>query len=551
MKVAEIFIANVFSLYRKTVKREGYTGTETANTCVRCESWFNIKTFGSNATLYCPRCGSQHTRHQKYCDEAKVPKQVRMWIDAYKTVVSLKIEYTAFQEKINEMEYLSGREEFRFDAVTRRTTWREGTNFRSMSKPIDITNLFDTTGLQKKSTVMNSVLYHINNDSIPLVDKEKRKEMVGFIAKLRSTISHLIERREGRAPKGLFAHSFAAGTGCLLVPIKVLALKNAFPDAGFLDSGLYYEVDGARGYGFGRRDVLAFKTRKYLDFYNYRKVFDAALESSKKGADCMTAFILASKLPNTKGVRKLLQGDIFSLGKVIFAKKLISNYDLFLNTVEFVRPLEKDELKLCIILKKIYGERIYSHVFQCKPGTRERIDWDDSVNMFFELSKQGKEAFFAERPKLSDLHDWLVKKRVTEDTDDYAFDIPEHIIKRMEMQIDRVKFFIPQTRCALEEAGRTLRNCVGSYHRRVNSGDCRIALLADDNGKLIAVIEVKDKTIVQAKINSNRAVSGNKEINQAVIDWAKKIGLKIKTHDIQTEKVKAMDNVVEMRVAAG
>jgi|GEM_PF-5057770 len=33
--------------------------------------------------------------------------------------------------------------------------------------------------------------------------------------------------------------------------------------------------------------------------------------------------------------------------------------------------------------------------------------------------------------------------------------------------------------------------------------------------------------------------------------WAKKIGLKIKTHDIQTEKVKTMDNVAEMRGAAG
>ena len=46
--------------------------------------------------------------------------------------------------------------------------------------------------------------------------------------------------------------------------------------------------------------------------------------------------------------------------------------------------------------------------------------------------------------------------------------------------------------------------------------------MADDQGKLAACLEIKDKDLVQAKLDRNRPVRSNAELNAEILTWAKK-----------------------------
>lgn len=86
--------------------------------------------------------------------------------------------------------------------------------------------------------------------------------------------------------------------------------------------------------------------------------------------------------------------------------------------------------------------------------------------------------------------------------------------------------------------GNKLHNCVGSYAERALAGKCTIAVMTDDEGKLLVCIEVADGEIRQAKLNQNRPVAKNPELNAAVIEWANEAKLKINTCDIDTDSGK-------------
>ena len=71
--------------------------------------------------------------------------------------------------------------------------------------------------------------------------------------------------------------------------------------------------------------------------------------------------------------------------------------------------------------------------------------------------------------------------------------------------------------------GHDLKNCVGTYIKRVKRAECAIVGVYQ-NHKPVACIEVKPedgrfKVIAQAKIISNKGVCEDKSVNQAVLTW--------------------------------
>ena len=140
---------------------------------------------------------------------------------------------------------------------------------------------------------------------------------------------------------------------------------------------------------------------------------------------------------------------------------------------------------------------------------------------------------------VKNIHDELTELLNRQKHKDYELNVPDYIINRLQMQKDRLKFFLPSTHYQLRDAGKELHNCVGSYAARVASGEEYIVLTADDKGKLLVCMEVKNSRIVQAKLYGNKPVYSDDALNAEVIEWAKATGLKIDTYDIrQPEKLR-------------
>ncbi|WP_196605792.1 PcfJ domain-containing protein [Pectinatus haikarae] len=102
------------------------------------------------------------------------------------------------------------------------------------------------------------------------------------------------------------------------------------------------------------------------------------------------------------------------------------------------------------------------------------------------------------------------------------FDIDNPLCRRLAMQSDRIKFFLPGTSFDLYTAGKKLKNCVGAYVDEVKNKETQIVLVSDDKGKLVVCIEVKNNKVEQAKLFANKCVSTDPLLNAEVIDWAEK-----------------------------
>ena len=163
----------------------------------------------------------------------------------------------------------------------------------------------------------------------------------------------------------------------------------------------------------------------------------------------------------------------------------------------------------------------------------------DIAQQFNQLTPANKQAALSMPLTVKNIHDELTELLNRQKHKDYELNVPDYIINRLQMQKDRLKFFLPSTHYQLRDAGKELHNCVGSYAARVASGEEYIVLTADDKGKLLVCMEVKNSRIVQAKLYGNKPVYSDDALNAEVIEWAKATGLKIDTYDIrQPEKLR-------------
>lgn len=151
---------------------------------------------------------------------------------------------------------------------------------------------------------------------------------------------------------------------------------------------------------------------------------------------------------------------------------------------------------------------------------------EDTFRMLDQAGDTTLEMLRRRPPRIRDLHDWLVERLKAEARPDYAFNNAlDPIRRRLAMQVNRVKFFLPDHSSVLYTAGDLLHNCVGTYAQRVRDGETNIVLMTDDRGKITACIEVKCGTIIQAKLDRNRPVHERPKVNDEIVAWAKQAGV--------------------------
>ena len=84
------------------------------------------------------------------------------------------------------------------------------------------------------------------------------------------------------------------------------------------------------------------------------------------------------------------------------------------------------------------------------------------------------------------------------------------------------------------KAGIDLKNCAASYKKRINE-NLQLVLITNDHGKAKVLLEIKNQSIVQAKLFNNKQVKTNAEYNLIVKEFALKAQLSITTEDIDMD----------------
>lgn len=531
MKLDEISLKQLFSAY---ANRLG--DMKVQYLCEKCHQQFSANwtiratPFNPYAArgsyVLCPYCGERHDRYVQYVDrDEAVPYEIRLKTCAYKTKVVLTAHYRALAfSGLYEYRLTAGKEVFTFDVKEGRATF-EKTMERQNRKPVRL--ILPVTPLLTDEIISNSVLRFVNGAS--LLNRLARPALTRLLKNFRNAFVRLLETKLNRKVASAYVNASGADSGMAVLPLLNLANRLLNPDAANL-SGWYCVKE---------RAVLPL-TPERSDEGDWMLPYIAAVEG---GTDRFTALINAFGLPNLTVVRKLLRENVDS---IVF---LQSGFDLFADenlAVRFALAFQayagaevRDDRgvpeALAFVKELLAAYKAHDVVSLMEKAKIYRLR--DCQRLYGYLSEDNKAKLNTSRIRLRDLHDWLAMEHKKQTHVNVPLGVPEHVVKRLSMQADRLSFFLPQQSLELLKAGHVLHNCVASYEEAVKQGKTWIVVVADDKGRYMACLRVEQGRLVEAKITGNDPVSDNREVNRAVIEWTKESKVKIATKDVNTEEV--------------
>ena len=121
------------------------------------------------------------------------------------------------------------------------------------------------------------------------------------------------------------------------------------------------------------------------------------------------------------------------------------NYDYALQLYSGLKKLTGQLLFKDLLLKflqamlPLYGEAGVVHLVEAAKD----LELQDCIKLYQQLNEENQLALQTEQVKLKDLHDWMARRHRIQQHVNLKFNIPEHIVRRLSMQKDRMKFFLP------------------------------------------------------------------------------------------------------------
>lgn len=114
--------------------------------------------------------------------------------------------------------------------------------------------------------------------------------------------------------------------------------------------------------------------------------------------------------------------------------------------------------------------------------------------------------------------------------------IDERIMNNLNRKINGYDFtVVPNTKTLIEIAEK-LHNCSASYNNKIGN-TTQLVAVTDDNYKIIALLEIREGKVYQAKLVDNDPVKKNPTINNKVISFMKKAKIECYTNDVELKKV--------------
>lgn len=527
MKLDEISLTQMFSAYANRLgdMKVQYLCEKchqqfSANWTIRATPFNPYAARGSH--VLCPYCGERHDRYVQYVDKDEpAPYEIQLKTYAYKTKVVFAAHYRALAfSGLYEYRLTAGKEVFTFDVKEGRATF-EKTVERQNLRPVRL--ILPVTPLLRDEIISNSVLRFVNGAS--LMNRLARPALTRLLKNFRNAFTRLLETKLNREVASVYVNASGAASGMVVLPLLNLANRLLNPDAANLSA--WYCVK--------ERAVLPL-THEWPDEDDWTRPYIDAVEG---GTDKLTALIKAFGLPNVTVVRKLLTQVVDSASFLHIAFRLFADENL---AVRFALALKvycearhdyPNLPELSAFMRELLViYRPHDVVSLMEKAQTYRLR--DCQRLYGYLSEANQAKLKASRIRLRDLHDWLAMEHKKQTHVNVPLGVPEHIVRRLSMQADRLSFFLPQQSLELLKAGHVLHNCVASYEEAVKQGKTWIVVVADDKGGYMACLRVEQSRLVEAKITGNDPVSDNREVNQAVIEWAKESKVKIDTKDVNT-----------------
>ena len=529
MLAAEVIIPKMFTAYAEDM---GYLENGLHHFqyfCEQCDQIFasawghipgSLRWCERGSYFTCPNCGAKHHKNVVYVKrEETTPNKMRLAVKVYESVVTFEV----FSKTVKFSGYLrlfewNYKEIFRFD-IAKQTVLFSIYDNGSKKETIELGNPFKLDVFDK------SILRFFRPNS--LANSEQKSGLNHILRVLRETIHRKLEKHLKHKVSSMFVSS-GQNYGTFLLPIFNIAFRVACPDAPNLPT-IYREEP---------REIQQFWSKKALKDFDF---MDNVIDLTRRKKDFITALIACHSLPDKPFVRRLLIEDPFGGKMLAQAFALCQNYDCSIHLYRGLSKLKNrgmgDYEELFQFLQKmkpLYGE---TGLVRLVNEARELYTYD-CINLYKQLNSENKKALKDEKVRLRDLHDWMSLRHQKQTHRNIKFSIPDHIIKRLSMQKDRLRFFLPKESFELLEAGHKLHNCVASYGTAMKDNQKWIVLVADDKGKLVACLEIKENELVQAKLDRNKPVSDNAELNNAILEWAKETNIEIKTPDIKVPSKK-------------
>lgn len=534
MKIAELNIKEMFTAHENAFN--GGQAHDVQYFCVKCNQCFavdwGIAVSSMNpwalrgSFVRCPFCG---TVHDRFIGRGKlhefIPQSMKISVVAFKTALRVRVKYEgrAFVG-LFDRSWCYNEEVFYFDFKARKATFQIKKQIGRNAVETAICPII----LDYFLTIMESSGLRFLHSSC-LANKFYRSNVTNVIKAIREASSRILENVGDRKIGSLYVESMGYEYGRFLLPLLNVAHRMQAPELTNLSQQTKLPKLLDRLYTFPASMSMP-------ENWNER-----ILERMKQEqVDALTAIAQEEGLPVKDVVRSMIKENYLRIQNLKMALGLVRNLDL---AVRLAVAGELDQTRIDFFKELI---PIYREEGVVRFAEREKeYQLKDCIRLYNQLNEENKALMKEERLRLRQLHDWLAKVHRHQTHKNKAIAVPEEIVRRMSMQRERLRFFLPKETIELVEAGHELHNCIASYGTDMVEGKRWVVLVTDNRGKIIAGIEIKDNAIRQAKIDGNKPVANDRAVNRAVIEWAKEAKLEVDTSDIEL----TLDDIGKLKIS--
>lgn len=506
--------------------------------CRYCETKFEfdegryyVNNYPVYSRMFCPICGhiSLDSEIRYSSVEGKyLPYVVNLKILEMKSKVILKIEYRAIQiiGKLLEIKIFDVIEMYIFDIQNNNVIWKRYIN-KKLNDDLEIGYIIDYQKLME-----NTALWYFNIKHIV----RKGTTLSQFLKRLRELVIKKEKNINGYTKKQVYISNISLRHK-LFANVLNLAHKVRFwdsPNINYNDSFFY---------------------DKYLDKFE-KNVY---LLMKKDGLSYFKACFKTLSLPYTRNIKKqfdykyisLLQ-QIYTIENIDIANTIFKHYktkieitNSYIIKEEYLKNIQKEVKAVCFFYK-LFILKIYTNLnlkFKQLLENKTNIIID-IMNLWHSANNKTKKNFIRHKIPFSKAHDWLSIEVSKQADQEIRFHISKNIMNRFNLYMMNTKF---QCSCIskysnLKYIARQMKNCSAGYKDRINN-QLQLVAISDNTGKPKVLLEINQDSIVQAKLYRNVPVFKDNLLNNLVIEFAKKVKLKIKTDDISIKQDNNLKNI--------
>lgn len=489
-----------------------------------CGYCSEVAYFGKHyyAEYSCPICGAKHEEYKVFSNsdpKQPMPYKMRFSLIDFKDKVELRIVYHGIKLDSKYRYYgevvKNVREKYVFTFDGQSPYWQYDNETVHVRKELGYLSSFHE--MEEKTA-----LWYITADHFV-----RKGSQTAFLKTLRKVLSkHMKER--GFQEKTLFLPTNKPLK--LFASVLTIAHKIRFWDAELIP----YGGKGKLSFHKWMKDIV--KNQCLPEHWEEERN-----KRIKSGMSYNEALMAALNLPNTPFVRKhLTYANLYPLCKAfslptkdmaciafpVFKEKAKVREREYGLITDDCRAIEN----ICEFINTFYPFYPKLKVSQI---IRDWSDWyEDILRSWNMTDKKTREDYERENVPFSKLHDWLSVAITKQQDRDIVFEIDDGIMNLLRQSVGRYQFRCVERKSQLKQIAMTLKNCALSHAGRIGKVE-QLVVVTDDDGNIIALLEIRSGKIVQAKLFANKDVSNSEEVNKACVEYSKLTKISCATRDIE------------------